>query len=175
MRVRPEVRTMTDRDAGGYRSGGPSEAHREAARSLLEEVTEAATPGATVPFRSTEFGPSGAELGFSYRNRSLMVEYQTEANAADGHPDTAAASSELMELNDHTRLPAAGRPYDAIESIALELVADTVAAAPVTEALEPVTVWPVASDPGLYRVGYEIREKEFLYAVAFKIPPDAMQ
>ena len=166
---------MTDRDAGGYRSGELSEAHREDARSLLEDVTEAADPGGAVPFRSTEFGPSSGELGFSYRNGSLMVEYQTEANAADSHPDTAAAASELMELNDHTPLPAAGRPYDAVESAALELVAGTVAAAPVVEALEPVTVWPVANDPGLYRVGYEIREKEFLYAVAFKIPSDAMQ
>ena len=41
--------------------------------------------------------------------------------------------------------------------------------------LEPVTVRPVANEPSLYRVGYEIREKEFLYAVTFKIPSDAMQ
>ena len=166
---------MTDRDAGGYRSGELLEAHREAARSLLEDIIEAADPGGAMPFRSTEFGPSDGELGFNYRNGSLMVEYRTEVNAAEGHPDTAAAASELMELNDHTPLPAAGRPYDAVESTALELVAATVAAAPVTEALEPVTVWPVTSDPGLYRVGYETQENEFLYAVAFKIPSDAMQ
>ena len=48
---------MTDRDAGGYRSGELSEAHREAARSLLEDVIEAADPGGAVPFRSTEFWP----------------------------------------------------------------------------------------------------------------------
>ena len=50
----------------------------------------------------------------------------------------------------------------------------SVTTAPVVEALEPVTVWPVANDPGLYRVGYEIRDKEFLYAVAFKIPATAL-
>ena len=166
---------MTDRDAGGYRSGELSEAHREAARSLLEDVIEAADPGGAVPFRSTEFGPWSGELGFSYRNGSLMIEYRTEANAADGHPDTAAAASELMELNDHTPLPAAGEPYRAVESTALELVADTVAAAAAREALEPVTVWPVANDPGLYRVGYETQENEFIYAVAFKISLEATQ
>ena len=32
-----------------------------------------------------------------------------------------------------------------------------------------------AADPGLHRVGYETQENEFLYAVAFKIPSDAMQ
>ena len=80
-----------------------------------------------------------------------------------------------MELNDYTPLPAAGRPYDAVESAAIELVAGTVAAAPVTEALEPVIVWPVANDSGLYRVGYEIRDTEYFYAVAFEISPDAMQ
>ncbi|PSQ44122.1 hypothetical protein BRD14_01850 [Halobacteriales archaeon SW_5_68_122] len=58
-----------------------------------------------------------------------MIECQTEANAAESHPDTAAAASELMELNDHTPMPAAGRLYDAAESAALELVAATVAAA----------------------------------------------
>ena len=120
---------MTDRDAGGYRSGELSEVHRKAARSLLEDIIEAADPDGAVPFRSTEFDPLSGELGFSYRNGSLMIEYQTEANAADSHPDTAATASELMELNDHTPLPTAGRPYDAAESAALELVAATVAAA----------------------------------------------
>ena len=166
---------MTNRDPENDGGEQPSAAQQESARSLLKTVIETADPGGTVPFRSTGYGPSGGELGFSYRNWSLMIEYRTEANAADGHPDTAAAASELMELNDHTPLPAAGEPYRAVESTALELVADTVAAAAAREALEPVTVWPVANDPGLYRVGYETQENEFIYAVAFKISLEATQ
>ncbi|WP_254838169.1 hypothetical protein [Natronomonas marina] len=158
--------------AGGE---GPPEQQREAARSLLESVVDTASPGATVSFRNTDFGPSNGTLGFSYRNGSLMVEYQADVNAADSHPDTTAATSELMELNDHTPLSAAGEPYAAVQRSAVELVADTVAGAPDAAALEPVTVWPVTNDPGLYRVGYEVPSREFLYAVAFKIPPSAME
>jgi hypothetical protein len=105
----------------------------------------------------------------------VMVEYQADVNAADARPDTTAATSELMELNDHTPLSAAGEPYAAVQRSAVELVADTVAGAPDAAALEPVTVWPVTNDPGLYRVGYEVPSREFLYAVAFKIPPSAME
>jgi hypothetical protein len=166
---------MTNRDLENDGSERPSAAQQESARSLLESVIETADPGGTVPFRSTGYGPSGGELGFSYRNDSLMVEYQTVANAADSVPDVTAASSELIELNDHAPLPAAGEPYGAVESSALELVAGTVIGDAAREALEPVTIWPVANDPGLYRVGYENQEKEFLYAVAFKIPLEAMQ
>ena len=175
MRRRPQLPVMTNRDPENDGGEQPSAAQQESARSLLETVIETADPGDTVPFRSTRYGPSGGELGFSHRNGSLMVEYQTVANAADSVPDVTAASSELMELNDHTPLPAAGEPYRAVESSALELVADTVVATAAREALEPVTVWPVANDPGLYRVGYETQENEFLYAVAFKIPLEAMQ
>jgi hypothetical protein len=38
-----------------------------------------------------------------------------------------------------------------------------------------VTVWPVSNEPGLYRVGFEVPSREFLYAVAFKIPPAAFE
>ena len=175
MRRRPQLPMMTNRDPENDGGERPSAAQQESARSLLETVIETANPGGTVPFRSTGYGPSGGELGFSYRNDSLMVEYQTVANAADSVPDVTAASSELIELNDHAPLPAAGEPYGAVESSALELVADTVIGTAAGEALEPVTIWPVANDPGLYRVGYENQEKEFLYAVAFKIPLEAMQ
>lgn len=161
-------------DSNGAGGHGPPEQQREAARSLLESVIDAASPGGAAPFRDTDFGPSGGTLGFSYRNGSLMVEYRTDVNAADAHPDTTAATSELMELNDHTALSAAGEPYLAVERSAVELVAETVTGAADTSALEPVTVWPVTNDPGLYRVGYEIRSKEFLYATAFKIPPSAL-
>lgn len=160
-------------DSDGTGEGAPSEQQQAAARSILESVVDMVSPGATVPFESTDYGPSG-ELGFSYRNGSLMVEYQTDVDAADSPPDTAAAASELVELNDHTPLSAADEPYPAVERSAVELVAETVTDVPSADALEPVTVWPVANDPGLYRVGFEIRSKEFLYAVAFKIPPSAL-
>ena len=165
---------MTDREPGGNGGEWPSAAQRESARSLLESVISTAAPGGTVEFRSTGYGPSGDELGFSYRNGSLMVEYKAAVNAADGHPDTIAATNELAELNDHTPLSRAGEEYAAVERSAIEAVADTVADIPGKEALEPVTVWPVTNEPGLYRVGYEIRDKEFLYAVAFKIPATAL-
>jgi len=162
---------MTERDAEGPGADRPPEGQREAAREKLESVIDAAAPGASVAFRSTDFGPGDGALGFSYRNGSLMVEYQAAVNAADGHPDTTAATNELMELNDHTPLSRAGEEYAAVARSAIDTVADI----PGTEALEPVTVWPVTNEPGLYRVGYEIRDKEFLYAVAFKIPPAALE
>lgn len=165
---------MTERDAEGPEADRPPEWQREAAREKLESVIDAAAPGASVAFRSTDFGPGGGALGFSYRNGSLTVEYKTAVNAADGHPDTTAATNELAELNDHTPLSRAGEEYAAVERSAIEAVADTVADIPGKEALEPVTVWPVTNEPGLYRVGYEIRDKEFLYAVAFKIPATAL-
>ena len=98
---------ITDRGAGGYRSGGPSEAHRETARLLLEDSLRPPTPTARCRSGAPSSAPSRAELGFSYRNGSLMIKYRTEVNAAEGHPDTAAAASELMELDDHTPLPTA--------------------------------------------------------------------
>ena len=161
-------------DSNGVGDGGPSEDHLASARSILESVMDNATPGGSVPFSSTEFGPGGGALGFGYRSGSVMVEYQDDVNAADAHPDTTVASSELMELDDHTPLSNAGAPYAAIERSALELVTDAVTGEPNPEALQPVTVWPVANEPGLYRVGYEVPTREFLYAVAFKIPPSAL-
>jgi hypothetical protein len=152
----------------------PSDEHRESARSILESVIDNAAPGGSVAYRSTEFGSSGGALGFGYRNGSLMVEYQDGVNAADGRPETTAASAELIELDDHTPLSNASQTYATLERSALQLIADTVTGASEPEALEPVTVWPVSNEPGLYRVGYEIPSREFLYAVAFKIPPSAL-
>ena len=82
---------MTNRDPESEGNERPSAAQQESARSLLETVIETADPGGTVPFRSTGYGPSSGELGFSYRNDSLMVEYQTVANAADSVPDVTAS------------------------------------------------------------------------------------
>jgi len=166
---------MVEGNPDGPSGGGPPDRQRESARSLLESVVDTAAPGGTVEFRSTDYGPSNGTLGFSYRDGSLMVEYQDDVNAAGAHPDTTAASSKLMELNDHTPLSAADEEYAAVEQSVIELVAETVADVSDEAALEPVTVWPVANDPGLYRVGYEITEREFLYAVAFKILPSAMK
>jgi hypothetical protein len=104
-----------------------------------------------------------------------MVEFQASVNAAGAHPDTTAATDELMQLDDYTPLSEAGEEYAAVERSAIGVVVDTVANIPDREALEPVTVWPVTDDPGLYRVGYEIRDKEFLYAVAFTIPATALE
>lgn len=163
-------------DSNGLGDEGPTEEQHQAARSLLESVIEdASTPGATVPFRSTGFGPSGGELGFGYRDGSVMVEYQADVNAADARPNTAAASGDLLELDDHTPLSDAGTEWATVERTAMGLIADTVTGAPDESALKPVTVWPVANQPGLYRVGYEIPTREFLYAVAFKIPPAALE
>lgn len=162
-------------DSNGLGDEGPAEDQRRAARSLLESVIDAVSPGATVPFRSTEFGPSGAALGFSYRNGSVMVEYQADVDAADSSPNTAAATGDLVELDDHTPLSDAGPEWATVERSAMGLIADTVTGAPDESALAPVTVWPVTNDPGLYRVGYEIPSREFLYAAAFKIPPAALE
>lgn len=162
-------------DSNGVGNDGPSEAERQAARSLLESVITGASPGATVPFDSTAFGPAGGELGFSYRNGSVMVEYQADVNAADTKADSAAAAGELVELDDHTPLSNAGPAWATVERSVMGLIADTITGAPDESALEPVTVWPVANEPGLYRVGYEIPNREYLYAVAFKIPPSALE
>ena len=157
----------------GVGTDGVPEDQRDAARSLLASVIDNVTPTEDVPYCSTEFGRGGA-LGFGYRRGSLIVEYHAEVNAAEVIPETNAATAELVELDDHTPLSNAGAPYAAIERTALELVTDAVTGEPNPEALEPVTVWPVANEPGLYRVGYEVPTREFLYAVAFKIPPSAL-
>ena len=162
-------------DSNGVGDGGPSEDHLASARSILESVLDNATPGGSVPFNSTEFGPGGGALGFGYRSGSVMVEYQDDVNAAHAHPDTTVASSELMELDDLTPLSNAGTEYAALEGSVLELLAETVTGSQNPEALEPVTVWPVSNEPGLYRVGYDIPSREFLYAVAFKIPASAFE
>lgn len=161
-------------DSNGLGDEGPSADQTQAARELLESVIDAVSPGATVPFRSTAFGPSGGSLGFSYRNGSVMVEYQVDVDAADSRPNTAAATGDLVELDDHTPLSDAGPEWTTVERSAIGLIADTVTGAPDESALEPVTVWPVTNEPGLYRVGYEIPNREYLYAVAFKIPPSAL-
>ncbi len=162
-------------DSNGMRNGDLPEHHVESARSILASVIENAAPGGTVPFRSTEYGLRSGALGFGYRSGSLMVEYQGDVDAAGSRPDTTAASSDLVELDDHTPLSAAGEVYEVLERTALELIAETVVGSPDRSALEPVTVWPVANEPGLYRVGYEIPSREFLYSVAFKIPSSALQ
>jgi hypothetical protein len=162
-------------DSNGAGDGGPSEDQLASARSILGSVMDDATPGGSVPFTSTEFGPGGGKLGFGYRSGSLMTEYQDDANAADAHPDPTLAASDLMELDDHTPLSDAGTEYAAVERTVLELTADTVTGTPNPESLEPVTVWPVSNEPGLYRVGFEVPSREFLYAVAFKIPPAAFE
>jgi len=162
-------------DSNGNGDGYLPAEQRESARSILRSVIESAAPGSNVAFRSTEFGSGGGRLGFGYRSGSLMVEYQDDVNAADSRPDTTLATSQLMELDDHTPLSAAGPPYDALERTALELIADTVTGSTEAAALDPVTVWPVANEPGLYRVGYEIPSREFLYAGGFRIPPSALQ
>ena len=158
----------------GVGTDGVPKDQRDAARSLLESVLDNVTPTETVPYCSTGFGRSGGALGFGYRRGSLLVEYNAEVNAAEAIPETNPATAELVELDDHTPLSNAGAPYAAIERCALELVTDAVTGEPNPEALEPVTVWPVANEPGLYRVGYEVPTREFLYAVAFKIPPSAL-
>ena len=161
-------------DANGEKSRLPNH-QRESARSLLESVVERTAPGATVPFRDTNYGPENGSLGFSYRDGSLMVEYQANVNAADSLPETTGTGGGLVELADHTPLSAAGDPYDAVERSVIEDVTETVPAVPDATALEPVTAWPVAGDPGLYRVGFEASSVEFLYAVAFRIPPSALE
>lgn len=162
-------------DPNGTGDGDLPEHQVESARSILTSVIESAAPGGNVPFRSTDFGHRSGALGFGYRNGSLMVEYQGVVQAAGGRPDTQDATGDLVELDDHTPLSAAGAAYETIERVTLEQIADTVVGAPDPTALEPVTVWPVANEPGLYRVGYRIRSREFLYSVAFKIPPAALQ
>ena len=161
-------------DVNGARSR-PSAHQRESARSLLESVIERVAPGATVPFRSTDYGPGNGSLGFSYRDGSLMVEYQAGVNAAGSVPETTGVADGLVELTDHAPLSAAGDPYDAVERSVIEDVTETVPTVPDAAALEPVTAWPVAGDPGLYRVGFEAGSVEFLYAVAFRIPPSALE
>ncbi len=163
---------MTDTD--GWGDDRPPEGQRESARSLLESVVGSASPGATVPFRSTDYGPDDGSLGFSYRDGSLMVEFQATANAAGSLPETTGSGG-LVELSDHTPLSAAGDPYDAVERSVIDVVAGAVPTVPDASALEPVTAWPVAGDPGLYRVGFEADSIEFLYAVAFRIPPSALE
>lgn len=162
-------------DSSGNGDWDPPDHQRESARSILQSVIDSAGPGGSVPFRSTDFGDTGGDIGFGYRSGSLMVEYQDDVNAADTRPDTTVATSDLMELDDHTPLSAAGEPYATLQRNVLELIAETVTGSPDAAALEPVTVWPVANEPGLYRVGYEIPTREFLYAGAFRIPPSALQ
>lgn len=162
-------------DPNGLGDDDLPEQQVESARSILASVIENATSGGSVPFRSTDFGHRGGALGFGYRNGSLMVEYQGDVQAAGSRPETDAATGDLVELDDHTPLSAAGAAYETIERVTLELIADTVVGSPDPTALEPVTVWPVANEPGLYRVGYQIPTREFLYSVAFKIPPTALQ
>jgi hypothetical protein len=161
-------------DPNGVGDGTPSDDQRDAARSILESVIDNAAPGGSVPYRSTAFGPGGGALGFGYRSGSLMVEYQDDVNAADDSPATTAATAELVELDDHTPLSNAGTDYVTLQRSILELIAETVTGTPDPQALEPVTVWPVANEPGLYRVGYEVPSREFLYAIAFKIPASAL-
>ena len=163
---------MADTNGGGSR---PPDHQRESARSLLESVVGRVAPGATVPFRDTDYGPGNGSLGFSYRDGSLMVEYQARVNAADTLPETTGVTDGLVELTDHAPLSAAGDPYDAVERSVIEDVTETVPTVPDAAALEPVTAWPVAGDPGLYRVGFEANSVEFLYAVAFRIPPSALE
>ena len=163
---------MAGTNGGGSR---PPDHQRESARSLLESVVKRVAPDATVPLRSTDYGPEDGSLGFSYRDGSLMVEYQTRVNAADTLPETTGVADGLVELTDHTSLSAAGDPYDAVERSVIEDITETVPAVPDATALEPVTAWPVAGDPGLYRVGFEAGSVEFLYAVAFRIPPSALE
>ena len=160
--------------SNGVGTDAVPEDQRDSARSLLESVLDNVTPTENVPYCSTEFGRSGGALGFGYRRGSLLVEYHAEVNAAEAIPETNPATAELVELDDHTPLSNAGAEYAALERSALELVTDAVTGEPNPEALQPVTVWPVASEPGLYRVGYEVPTREFLYAVAFKIPPSAL-
>lgn len=162
-------------DSNGLGAGGPTDEQRSAARSILEDVIERAAPGGTVPFRETDFGPSGGVIGFSYRNGSLMVEYQADVDAADDRPSASAAAGDLVELDDHTPLSEAGGEWATVERSAMGLIADTVTGAPDESALAPVAVWPVANEPGLYRVGYETESHEFLYAIGLRIPPSALE
>lgn len=155
--------------------GVVSEQQQQAARTLLESVVEAAAEGGNVEFRSVEYGPKPGTLGFNYRRGTLMVEFQTKTNAGETIPDERPTNTGLVELGDHTPLGAASDRYEAVERRITETVAEAVVDFPRPEALDPVTVWPVASEAGLYRVGFDPGRREFLYAVSFKIPVSALE
>lgn len=146
------------------------EQHQQAASELLESIGDEATGANSVGVRSTEYGPNGGELGFTYRRSTLTVEFQTGTNAAGSTPNIETAESGLVELDDNTPLGAAGERYALLEQQIIETVAEAVIGFPRGEELDPVTMWPVANDAGLYRVGYVPKHRDFLYAASFKIP-----
>lgn len=154
--------------------GIPAEQRREATE-LLESVVESIATGDHVPFRSVEFGPASDQLGFNVRRGSLLVEYQTRTNALEESPDFSAAAGGLVDISRHVPLGDAGERFARLEESVVDIVAEAVPAVPVPEALDPVTVWPVADEAGLYLVGFDVERKRFLYSAAFRIPASAMQ
>lgn len=153
--------------------GVQGEQRREAAE-LLESVVESIAAGENVPFRSVPYGPGAGELGFNVRRGSLMVEYQTRRNALEETPGLSGAGGGLVEISQHVPLREAGDRYARLEESVVDIVASAVPGVPVPEALDPVTVWPVTDEAGLYLVGFDADRKRFLYSAAFKIPASSM-
>lgn len=153
--------------------GIPAEQRREAT-ALLESVVESIAAGDPVPFRSVEFGPGSGRLGFNVRRGSLLVEYQTRTNALEETPEVSGGGG-LVDISRHVPLRDAGERFARLEESVVDIVADAVPAVPVREALDPVTVWPVTDEAGLYLVGFDVERKRFLYSAAFRIPASAMQ
>lgn len=154
---------------------GISADQRRAAAELLESVVGSIAAGDDVPFRSVEFGPGSDRLGFNVRRGSLLVEYQTRTNALEETPKLSGAGGGLVDISRHVPLRDAGERFARLEESVVDIVADAVPAVPVPEALNPVTVWPVADEAGLYLVGFDVRRKRFLYSAAFRIPASAMR
>lgn len=166
---------MADSELGAQADDQLSPQETRDAVAVLQTVLEKVGTGGSVSYHCTEFDRLGDTVGFAYRNRSLMIEYQTSANAAGDRPSPDATTGTLVELEDHAPLSDASTRYAGVESDLLDLVADTVPAVAARMALGPVTIWPVQDAPGLYRVGYDIGTEQFLYSVAFRLPPDTLQ
>lgn len=155
-------------------AGGITEHQRQSAMEVLESLLEDIAGDGPANFRSVEYGSGSEELGFNARRGSVMVEFRTRANAADETPDMTQRMGGLVDLSDHTPLREAGEKYATLERDVIELVAETIPGVPSADALDPVTVWPVTSEAGLYRVGFDLQAKTYLYAAAFKIPASTM-
>jgi len=144
-------------------------------RTLVEGFVDTAASTRDVQYRSVDVGLGGDQVGVNYRRGGLMLEYQTTTNAGGDVSDLTSNSGTLVDLEDHTPLRKASERYEAIETTVLETVAKTVVGVPEASVLDPVVVWPVTSEAGLYRVGFDRQQRHFLYAAAFKIPDSVLE